>query len=273
MEEQIIAIYCLCDDFIRSKGLIDWHNVKVSTSEVMTCFVVAMRFFYGNLDLARKFLCEQKYIRKSITLSGLNKRIHRINSFWWHDILEFVHLWGKKAGLPSEYIVDAFPISVCRNIRINRCKIYQGDDFRGFNVSKKEYFYGLKATVITTREGCPLRVILCPGQEHDLVPFRLMRLNLPRGSVLYGDSAYTDYEYEDNLLKEQGIKLIADRKKNTKRPINLEDYVNLKYIRGTIETAFGVISRLLPRKIHAVKPEGFELKVFGFILAFATNFI
>lgn len=272
MEEQIIAIYCLCDDFIVSKELKDWPNVKISTAEVMMSYVVAMRFFYGNLDLARRFLYESKYIKK-LTLSALNKRVHKIMPEWWYEILEFIQSWGKRNGLPSEYIVDTFPISVCRNIRIQRCRIYQGEDFRGFNVSKKEYFYGLKATVITTREGCPVRVILCPGKEHDIVPFRLMELNLPKGSEVYGDSAFTDYEYEDMLLNEKGIRLIAERKSNTTRPMQLEDYVNLKYIRGTIETTFGVISRLLPRKIHAVTPEGFELKVLGFIVAFATTFI
>jgi hypothetical protein len=195
MEEQIIAIYCLCDDFIRFKDFTDWHNVKVSTAEIMTCFIVAMRFFYGNLDLARKFLYEQRYICKMITLSALIKRIRRIDEYWWHDILEFIQSWGKKSGLPFEYIVDAFPISVCRNIRISRCRIYQG------------------------------------------------------------------------------IRLITDRKANTTRPMKLEDFVNLKHIRGIIETTFGLISRLLPRKIHAVTQNGFELKVLGFIVAFATNFI
>lgn len=273
MEEQIIAIYCLCDDFIRSKESIDWHNVKISTSEVMMSYVVAMRFFYGNLNQARKFLYEHNYINKDITLSALNRRVHKINSDWWHEILEFIQRWGKRSGLPLEYIVDSFPVAVCRNIRIQRCRIYQGEEFRGYNKSKREYFYGLKATVITTREGCPIRAILCPGREHDLVPFRLMDLSLPQGSELYGDSAYTDYEYEDMLKEKMKIKLIAERKSNSVRPMALEDYVNLKYIRGTIETTFGVISRLLPRKIHAISQKGFELKIIGFILAYATNFI
>jgi len=47
----------------------------------------------------------------------------------------------------------------------------------------------------------------------------------------------------------------------------------LKHIRKYIEGAFGVISRLLPRKIHAVTPEGFEIKIFGFLIAAATNFL
>jgi hypothetical protein len=56
--------------------------------------------------------------------------------------------------------VDAFPVSVCRNIRIRNCRIYQGEEFRGYNFSKREYFYGIKVTVIASRDGCPLRVIL-----------------------------------------------------------------------------------------------------------------
>jgi hypothetical protein len=77
MKERIIAIYCLCDDFIQNQNFFDWHNVKISTSEMMS-FVVAMRFFYGNLDLARRFLYEHEYIRKYIMLSCLNKHVHKI---------------------------------------------------------------------------------------------------------------------------------------------------------------------------------------------------
>ena len=43
--------------------------------------------------------------------------------------------------------MDSFPVSVCRTIQISRCKIYQNEDFRGFNKSKREYFYGLKLTL------------------------------------------------------------------------------------------------------------------------------
>ncbi len=99
-----------------------------------------------------------------------------------------------------------------------------------------------------------------------------MDLELHRGSEIYADSAYTDYEYEDKLLQEQGIRLIAARKDNTTRPIGLEDYMNLKHIRGIIESAFAVLSRMSPKKIHAVTQQGFEVKLLGFLVAFATTF-
>lgn len=273
MEEQIITIYCICDDFIRTEGFEDWPNVKLTTSEVMLICVVAMRFFYGNFESARKFLYEHKYVSNILSPSGLNKRIHKVPGEWWHKILVFMQSWSKKCKMTHEYIVDSFPVAVCRNIRIRNCRIYQGKEFRGYNSSKREYFYGLKVTVLTTRVGCPIRTILCPGCEHDIEPFRIMDLGLPRGSEIYGDSAYTDYEYEDKLLQEDGVRLIAARKDNTTRPIGLEDYMNLKHIRGAIESAFGVLSRMLPRKIHAVTQQGFEVKVLGFLVAFATTFV
>jgi hypothetical protein len=272
MEMQIIAIYCLLDDYIFSIRHKDWPNAKLSTSEVMLTNVIGMRFFYGNIETARKFLIEHGYI-KNLSKSALNRRIHQIPMKWWEEILEFIQKLKNLGTLPLEYIVDAFPVSVCRNIRIRNCRIYQGEDFRGYNVSKREYFYGLKVTVIASQDGCPLRVILCPGREHDSVPFKLMDRNLPQGSKIYGDSAYVDYEHQDMLEEVEKIKLIAEPKSNSLRPIDLHDYVNLKHIRKFIEGAFGVISRLMPRKIHATTPNGFEIKVVGFLVAAAMNFI
>jgi Transposase DDE domain len=186
MELKIIAIYCLLDDYILSIGHKDWPNVRLSTAEVMLIYVIGMKFFYGNVDTARIFLMEHGYISNRLSKSGLNKRIHKIPTEYWEGTFEFMQRLRNKGILPLEYIVDAFPVSVCRNIRIRNCRIYQGEEFRGYNVSKREWFYGLKVTVIATCDGCPLRVILCPGSEHDSVPFKLMDRSLPHGSEIYG---------------------------------------------------------------------------------------
>ncbi len=270
---QIITIYCLLDDYIQSIGYQDWPNVKLSTAEIMLINIVGMRFFYGNTETAREFLIEHRYIRNKLTKSAVNKRIHRIPVEWWEEILEFIQKIKNKGKIALEYIVDAFPVSVCRNIRIHNSRIYRGEEFRGFNVSKKEYFYGLKVTVIASQDGCPFRVLLCPGKEHDLVPFKFIKRGLPIGSEIYGDSAYTDYDYQDEIEEKEQIRLIIERKSNSLRPMDLYDLINLKHIRKFIEGSFGVLSRLLPRKIHAVTAQGFEIKVLGFVVAAATNFL
>jgi len=272
MEDQIVTIFCLCDDYIRDLGHEDFCNVKWSTTEVMTCWVTAMKFWYGNIDRARHYLITSGIFSKDFTLSALLKRVHRIPYQWWTDILEFLQKWGKNYEVARDYLVDSFPVPVCHNIRINRCRLFQGEAFRGYNASKKVFFYGLKATVVTDLEGCPVRAILSPGREHDNVPFKLMDLDLPKGSCIYGDAAYEDINHENRRFEEEATRIIADRKSNSRRELPLEDYVNLKSLRKQIETTFSMITNLMPRKIHAVTSEGFELKVLGFVLAMAMGF-
>jgi hypothetical protein len=48
--------------------------------------------------------------------------------------------------------------------------------------------------------------------------FKDLELDLPEGSSILADKAYTDYDYED-LLEEVGLHLKAQRKKNSKRPM------------------------------------------------------
>ena len=56
----------------------------------------------------------------------------------------FAHIW-KTLNTEAIYVIDKLPVSVCDNIRIRRSKIYSKEDFRGYQASKKRYFYGLKS--------------------------------------------------------------------------------------------------------------------------------
>lgn len=271
-EEQVIAIYCFCDDFLKSIGYQDWPNAKMALSEIMLVYIVATRFFYGNIERARITLYGSKYIKRGLSKSQLNRRLHGIPDKRWHDLIGYAYQQRVIIGLSKEFVIDSFPISVCRNIRINRCRIYWTEEFRGYNPSKKEYFYGLKVNVIATIEGQPIEVLLSPGCYHDLDPFKLMNVDLPPSSSFYGDSAYTDYEYEDKL-KKRGIRVIIERKANSCRPHLFEDWQDLKCHRRTIETTFSRVSAWLPKKVHAVTDVGFELKVMGFLIALAINFV
>lgn len=271
-EMQVIAIYCFCDDFLKSKGYQDWPNVKMSLAEVMLVYIVATRFFYGNIESAYTTLKDRKYILRPIVKGQLNERLHAVDSKVWHELIMFAYEKAQALKMSKEFIIDSFPISVCRNIRINRCQIYQREEFRGYNTSKREYFYGLKVTMVATADGQPLEVILSPGKYHDSEPFKLMNLQLPAGSSLYGDSAYTDYAYEDEI-KKRDIRVIIERKENSCRHHVFEDWKDLKFFRRKIETTFSRITTFLPRTIHAVTDAGFELKVMGFIIALSLNFV
>ena len=274
MNDQIIAIYCLCDDFLKSINLPHkrWCNEKMSDAKVMTVTIIAARFFYGNIERARQMLKECGYINNMLSKSRLNRRIHHIPDNMWERMLLFSHQYSAYHYKENDFIVDSFPVSVCRNIRINRCRIFCNESFRGYNASKKEYFYGVKVTVVTNLSGHPIKLIIAPGSIHDLPVLKVMNpTSFPKGSTLYGDAAYVDHEYEDQLLS-KGIKLAIDRKSNSSRPYDLEDYVNLRTHRKTIEGTFSTITGLMQKKIHAVTDRGFELKIINFVIAAATIF-
>jgi len=60
---------------------------------------------------------------------------------------------GQQLNAERIYVIDSFPLSVCDNIRIRRCRRYQGEVWRGYQASKRRYFYGLKVQLLVTAQG------------------------------------------------------------------------------------------------------------------------
>jgi Transposase DDE domain len=184
--------------------------------------------------------------------------------------VENTHIW-KTLNKEAIYVLDSLPIAVCDNIRIRRSKIYSKEDFRGYQASKKRYFYGLKIHLMVTSDGQPVECFLTPGGFGDVDALKYYAYELPDGSIIYADKAYNDYEIEDLLKEVDHIQLLPMRKKNSKRA--LPPYVSFvqSYYRKRVETAGSLIEQLLPKSIHAVTPQGFELKVALFVIASSLN--
>jgi Ser-tRNA(Ala) deacylase AlaX len=96
--------------------------------------------------------------------------------------------------------------------------------------------------------------------------FYLNYLSSFRGTLYYADKAYNDCEIEDLLQEVEHIHLLPMRKKNSKRA--LPTYISFvqSYHRKRVETAGSLIEQLLPKPIHAVTSQGFELKVALFVM-------
>lgn len=265
---QIIAIYCVCDDILKSLGVVDDPQVKMSSAEVMCIALVAALLFQGNHERTRLFLREYKFFSKTLSKSQLNRRLHAIDTDIWVGLFSRFSETFKQLNQTNEYIVDSFPVSACQNCRIPRVKLLQGKEYHGYCASKKMYFYGIKVHMVTCAGGYPVEVLFSTGNVTDIKAFRNLNLDLPAGSRIYADRAYTDYSYEDFLVDVGNIQLIAQRKANTKRPLEGPKRYLQSTARKRIETSFSQITSLFPRYINAVKQKGFELKIFTFILAF-----
>jgi len=269
MDYKIILVYCLCADLLKALQHKEDVQCKISDAEVMTAALVAALFFGGKQTLACAFLCEQKYIPRMISKSQFSRRLHRLD-YLFIALFRVLGESFKELNEESVYVIDSAPIAVCDNIRIKRNKIYGDEEHRGYQASKKRYFYGVKVHLLVTKDHQPVEFFLSPGAFSDTAALRQFDFDLPAGSQVFGDKAYTDYLVED-LLDEAGIQLVTDRKKNSKRPMPPWLHFFLRQYRNQVETAGSMIERLLPKSIHAVTAKGFELKVILFVLASSIN--
>lgn len=78
METQIIVVFCLCADMLKSLHHYEDPQCRMSDAEVMTTAIIAMLYFKGNFRLASQYLYEQRYIPNMVSRSRFNRRLHRI---------------------------------------------------------------------------------------------------------------------------------------------------------------------------------------------------
>jgi Transposase DDE domain len=247
-----------------SKGNLQMPNRTAEA--VITTALIAAKKFQGNYSSALDFLASYEGFYR-IDKGVFSKRLHRLEYFM-SLIFSYLGETIKDLNLSKEYIIDTFPVSVCRNIRIPRCKLLQGEAYRGFNDSKREWFYGFKVQIITDSKGIPVQFDIFCGETGDVTAFQCSQINLPNGSSLFGDKAYNDYEQEDFLHECDKIHLKPIRKSNSKRPDKPYQAFYKNHVRKMVENSFAMITNLFPRHIHATSVKGFLLKIFIFVLAF-----
>jgi hypothetical protein len=273
MHTKIICIYCLCHDFLKALEVRDNEHCHMNLAEVLTVAIVSALFFGGNIARTRLVLKYDGYIPNMLSESRLNRRLHDVDVSIWQSIFYAISSVFHENNKNLEYLIDSMPVEVCMNIRSYRCRLLSGNQFIGFCKAKKKFYYGFKIHMITTHDGNPVEFMITPASVADISAFRLMEIDLPFGSSIYGDKAYTHYAFEDSLREIEGLNLIAERKENSSR----QHSGCVRYLqsvsRKRIETTFSQLTRLFPRKIHAVTLKGFLLKLIVFTISFSIELI
>lgn len=264
MDEQILAIYCLCDDLLRHMGYVEDTQAQMSNAEVVTTGLVAALYFGGSFERARALLQAPRYIPTMLSRSRLNRRLHRVKGFFVSLLALLGEQW-KALNSTSTYVIDTFPLSACAAHRRFRSRLYPDRSFLGYTASKKTHFCGLKLHLMVTGHGQPVEFFLTPGSHSDIAGLKQFAFDLPSGATIYADKAYNDYTVEDELAQ-RGLAFQPIRKSNSKRP-NPDWLTDLQTKRRkVVETAGSLMHQLMPDSIHAVTPDGFQLKCVLFIL-------
>jgi hypothetical protein len=270
MCDSTLAIYCFIDDFLKASGHREDLRIEVTDAEVITIAINAMLHFGGNFQRSRLVLYELGLVKRLLSRSRFSRRVNRLADL----IYQLFHQLGsvlKELHWESCYLLDSFPVAVCDNIRIGRCRIVSDELYRGKMPSKRRYFYGVRVQLLATSDGIPLEFCILPGSCSDLQGLAELALDLPEMAELFVDAGYNFYEWEDYLGEIDRLRLQVPRKINSKRAREpwLEIYKSL--MRKYIETTIGEISKLFPKKIHATNLNGFLLKIALFLFAYQID--
>lgn len=271
MLNKVIASFCIIDDLLRILQYHDDPQTEAPASEIITIAMIACLEFGGNMRKALTFVKEIDFFSFVPSESRFNRRIHNLMDILCALFPLFRAVWEKLEDC-TDYVIDTFPVPVCENIRANRCKIASGKVFRGWIPSKREHFHGLKLHLIVSERGFITEFLITPGSWHDITGLNQMAIDLPPGSNLFGDRAYTDYIAEDLLQEVEGIQFCPIRKKNSKRFSHCRQYLAIMK-RRIIETVGSCINALFPKHIHAITLKGFILKLICFVFAYNLNFL
>jgi hypothetical protein len=210
------ALYCITADLLKAAGHTDDARCALTDAEVITTSLVAAFYFGGNMERSRKFMRSAGLMPRMLSKSRMTRRLHRAAGLV-NSLFHQLGLALKEASPSTRYLLDSFPVAVCDNMRISRCRLVSDEEFRGYIASKRRYFYGVRVQVVTTEEGVPVELAFRPGAASDVRALGVLPLELPGGSQLFMDSGYTDYAAEDAALEVDGVEFAPSRKSNSKR--------------------------------------------------------
>jgi len=270
MLDQTIVTYCICDEVCKGLLIKDDSQCKMSTAEVMTFAILAASMFYCDYRRTRLVALQGKYFKNILSHSQLVRRIHHVPEEAWNMAFQALRSFLQSAD-QCYFIVDSFPLEAFQNHKSWRAKRFSDKKYHGYSASKKRYFFGIKIHMIVDIDGIPVEFFITPGSVADIRALWGLTMDLPCGSTLYADKAYTHYELEDFLFDLEKINLIAKRKKIHKRQHPPEVAIGLSVHRNKIETVFSSITGRLPRHLRATSERGFILKVLFCILAYMVE--
>jgi hypothetical protein len=208
ISEQLILVYCLADDGIKSeKNGGHWrksnHQPKCTDSEIIA--VAMMQSYFGCATLKRTYLLVKANDPKAFPhLPGYKQWLHRWHqlSFQMGAILENVPL--QITDLEEIYLIDSFPIPMCQPIRHARVNLLR-DEGAYFGKGTKGWFFGFKLHVLSTRSGQIVGAVLLPTSSDDREGARRLVSLMEEGSVAIADLGYRGAKFQLEIYEAEGV--------------------------------------------------------------------
>lgn len=235
----LVALFCNIDDFVKALDytkdqiLITKSNSKrgskplMSLSELMTIIIYYHSSNFKNFKSFYLFL-----LRERRDLFPKMISYNRFVEWKPYCLLPLCTYLKTRTGANiGVKFIDSCPIAVCKNIRINRNKVFSGIAKRG--KSSMGWFYGFKLHIVVNECGELLSFKVTRGNVNDRAPVKELCKNIT--GKLFGDKGYIGQKLFEELW-DDGVHLITNVKSNMKNKlIPIEDKLLLRK-RFIIET-------------------------------------
>jgi hypothetical protein len=265
MEENIITIFCLVDDILKAMNVKDDVRAKICNAEVLTMGYMAVRYFHGNYYTAHQFYMSMRPSYR-IDYSRFIRRLQKMH-YVIEDAFGLLSEVFYKTAKSNIYSVDSFPVEVCKLERSSTCNIYNHKDMKGYNASKKRFFYGFKVHMVVTTDKEPLHCYISYANEHDATAAKKYLPALKANSTVIGDKGYVSKKLSRFLTK-FGVNLNAIQRSNMGED---KEYFIKRRLRKKVETVFSIITGRFGNVIKATSIDGFLTKLKLFITAYSMD--
>ncbi|QXD15063.1 IS982 family transposase [Rhodocaloribacter litoris] len=175
LTDYIITVFCLIDDMLtemkddgltlRSRG----PAPKLADSVVLACEIIGEFLGYdtdsGIFHYFRRHhgaffpkllkVHRTTFTRQAANLWAVKQRLHQ-------------RLLRRIACDPTLWIIDSFPMPVCRLARAYRCRVLAEEATYGYDEMAKQTFYGLRSHLRVVWPGVVVESELAPANVHDL---------------------------------------------------------------------------------------------------------
>ena len=272
-EDFILVVFVLIDDLYQTYApvsVIQRRNVeqaKLSDSEIITISICGELFGIDSEKAWFSFV--KKNYKHLFPKIGSRSRFNRTR----RALLPMTELLREKLlsecsmSYSQYFIIDSFPLKVCKFGRAHFCKTFRcdGADY-GKCPSKKETYFGYKVHAMITLEGFITTFEITPASVDDREILRDLTDGRSDITIL-GDKGYVG-EHLLEEQKEQGICLMSLKRSNSKRnwPNSVKQLIFR--LRRRVETVFSQLSEQLnAERVLAKSFQGLCTRLVNKILA------
>jgi hypothetical protein len=254
------------DEMVKQSGLKDDVRAVISNAEVLTMGYLAVSDFNGNYRKAHQYFNASRWF-KAIDYSRFIRRLNVLQKVI-EEIFSSLSALFSRVNPMQIYAIDSFPVELCQIQREKRSNLMNDPKLKGYNASKKRYFYGFKVHMITTSDKEPVQCFISMGREADVTIAYDLIPQLPKGSIGIGDKGYVSKELE-TISAEHGVHFKPIYRQN--QEIEDREYFTKRKLRKKIETAFSMITAKFGKVIKATSINGFLTKLKLFIAAYSID--